>query len=599
MTDRHRRCIRHDLCGLEVSPYSGEAVCILHLDDPAKDVDEFNLALERQIRAGGWALQGVVFPTKYVCREKIGGTADFTDARFLKGADFTHAIFQKDAVFHRAFFGGPAIFRQARFKGGAGFTQNTFAKEVDFGEAEFLGEAYFGGEYGMAESGGGYYESPADFKGRVDFSLTQFKATASFDLLHFHADASFQHAHFHQSCAFQKCSFAKAEFPGTLFDARATFDRTTFEHGAEFCRLYVELSPAKFRGGATFHKTRFGREAWFRGVTFGSWTRFTDSTFERQANFDGASFEDDVTFGYVTLGIGDDDSPGEVGFGGTRFSGKASFHFVSSKGTVVDFGRAYFGGRTLFAPASEQGWGGFERQPQPLFWDAKLDLRDATWESQGAVEFRNTDLRNARLLNTSLSEVTFTDVKWPRIQDRVGFGSRYGVADELPLDTTDKGDPQWERVERLYRDLKRNFENHGEHARAGDFHYGAMHMRLKNPQTSRGLRFFLRLYELMSGYGERYIRPLLWAGGLILVTTVLYLLLGIEPTATPGTTLHITSLQDWLTAAHFSTRVSTLQDTRELARATGYASIVETVQHLLGPLLLGLFALAIRQHLRR
>ena len=36
-------------------------------------------------------------------------------------------------------------------------------------------------------------------------------------------------------------------------------------------------------------------------------------------------------------------------------------------------------------------------------------------------------------------------------------------------------------------------------------------MRRQNPETGWGLRFFLWLYWLFSGYGERYRRPLLWA----------------------------------------------------------------------------------------
>jgi hypothetical protein len=45
-------------------------------------------------------------------------------------------------------------------------------------------------------------------------------------------------------------------------------------------------------------------------------------------------------------------------------------------------------------------------------------------------------------------------------------------------------------------------------------------MRRQNPDTARGLRFFLTLYWLFSGYGERYLKPLVWAGLLFVGSTI-------------------------------------------------------------------------------
>jgi len=53
----------------------------------------------------------------------------------------------------------------------------------------------------------------------------------------------------------------------------------------------------------------------------------------------------------------------------------------------------------------------------------------------------------------------------------------------------------------------------------------------------------------------------------------------------------------WLSALHYSFRVMTLLKPDEL-EPMGFAKVIQTLQSLLGPLFLGLFALAVRQRLK-
>ncbi len=57
-------------------------------------------------------------------------------------------------------------------------------------------------------------------------------------------------------------------------------------------------------------------------------------------------------------------------------------------------------------------------------------------------------------------------------------------------------------------------------------------------------------------------------------------------------------IEHWLTAANYSFRVMTFLRPTDLA-PQGIAKLVHTIQSLLGPLFIGLFALAIRQRLKR
>ena len=66
------------------------------------------------------------------------------------------------------------------------------------------------------------------------------------------------------------------------------------------------------------------------------------------------------------------------------------------------------------------------------------------------------------------------------------------------------------------------YEDRRDYERAGDFHYGEKEMRRRNKETAWGLRIFLWLYRLFSGYGERYLPPLFWAGLLFVGSTIGY-----------------------------------------------------------------------------
>ena len=119
----------------------------------------------------------------------------------------------------------------------------------------------------------------------------------------------------------------------------------------------------------------------------------------------------------------------------------------------------------------------------------------------------------------------------------------------------------------------------------------------------------------MSGYGERVLRPLVCALVLLIVGTVAYLWWGLVPKAPlsvvsgspvfltmPGAVSRpvphpITQLSEWLSALHYSFRVMTLLKPDDLM-PMGFAQVVQTLQSLLGPLFLGLFALAVRQRLK-
>jgi hypothetical protein len=256
-----------------------------------------------------------------------------------------------------------------------------------------------------------------------------------------------------------------------------------------------------------------------------------------------------------------------------------------------------------------------------IFADAEVDFRETILEPLDALIFRDADLRSCRFQGTDLRKALITEVVWPETIDRcLGFKiRRKAVYDESFLQgaeshvlaflrsflpgsfwLTGKEPPtqSWPHVERLYRELKQNYKDRREYVRASDFHYGRKEMLRKNPETNKALRFLITLYWLVSGYGERWIRPLIWAAVVLLLCALSYLCLGLNPKS-EGPVLRGDNGPDWLEALLYSFRVMTLLKPDDFAPVGLAGKLVYAFQSLAGPILLGLSALAIRQKLKR
>lgn len=69
---------------------------------------------------------------------------------------------------------------------------------------------------------------------------------------------------------------------------------------------------------------------------------------------------------------------------------------------------------------------------------------------------------------------------------------------------------QWALLSRAYRDLKTAYEGNKDYIYASDFHYAEKEFRRINYEVPRQIRIQLQLYWLVSGYGERVLRPIWW-----------------------------------------------------------------------------------------
>lgn len=160
---------------------------------------------------------------------------------------------------------------------------------------------------------------------------------------------------------------------------------------------------------------------------------------------------------------------------------------------------------------------------------------------------------------------------------------------------------QWSEVERLYRQLKTNYEDRGDFPRAGDFHIGEKEARRQNLNTHWSMRLLLTIYRALSKYGERALPAAFCLLAVVLGCAGTYDFLGAslaDPKAAqslgldPGAPL---SFGDALRTS--------LEATFYPVRPVGFKElgpyILNVAQRIISPILVALLALALRQRVKR
>ena len=378
------------------------------------------------------------------------------------------------------------------------------------------------------------------------------------------------------------------------------FENEVFKGTNRFfdCIFYENVSfrSAVFKGETWFSGAIFQKYAIFDLAIFEKKVFYTASHFQDLANFVGTKFLDEVSFHNVSFST-------YLTFSGVKFVKSTDFTQLNLQSANVRFIECYFSGNTIF----RYGWKG--KEIVPALAGAKLiEFLMCEIDPSKPPIFRNVDMSHVYFYDTRLSNVEFTNVIWPKISDLFGF-KRLAIYNEIETlerlkSEKDKGKIKeiksiFIHQERIYRDLKSNYENDRDWVRAGDFHYGEKEMRRMNPDTNFIFRFFLTIYWILSGYGERYLRPIFWTFFLLLICTLGYLYFGIAPNGIKNQVLQISKINDWVNAALYGLQVITLQKPIDLQPISLLSKIIKVFQSIFGPIILGFFALAIRQRMRR
>ncbi len=520
------------------------------------------------------------------------GDARFDSTTFEGTASFDGATFQRTARLHNptfedATFQGPASFDRATFQGHAVFGRTTFEGTAGFGGATFQGAAVFPGK---------------TFPGDATFFGATFRHLARFDRATFHGLAEFETATFQG-----EAMFVEATFEGDAKFARATFQGASF-HGATFRHL------ARF-DGASFERTRqLGPLLAHRGlvlddVQFAQRARIEVSTIGlccRRSRFPaGVPFR--LRWACVVLDETDFAAPSIL----TAIPRLGHEELAAKEARIAKAWQRLLGGK-------------ISGQPQ------LLSLRRADVAGLG---LSNIDMANCRFAGAhNLDKLRLeADVSFATAPSRLGWNWRQVIAEECarrgrpirkppgataePVAETQPPDgttepvaetrgwsaPWWPgwlddpapavldpgQIAGLYRALRKGREDIKDEPGAADFYYGEMEMRRRAARPVE--RVVLTAYWLVSGYGLRAWRAIVWLAGITAALAVAFHLVGFVHPPKPDT--YWTS---WLYAFR-----ATLSLTDPEVTLTAWGKFLQAVLRLTGPVLLGLAILALRGRVKR
>jgi uncharacterized protein YjbI with pentapeptide repeats len=380
-------------------------------------------------------------------------------------------------------------------------------------------------------------------------------------------------------------------FEGQEFNKDTNFSRATFSGLASFFG-------ATFSGYADFSGAIFSEDADFSGSIFSQRAGFLVATFSEYADFAGATFLGLAVFSDATFS-------GLSSFFGATFSAEAFFNrTIFSQG--AHFPKATFSGKVIFRNLNKPGPG------EPPTANFQGQFTDLELVKEAVLRFQDLSLAQVEFAGTDLRHVDFRHVAWHP------YRGRQAIYDEIPLRAKEKERPgtgfsgpdiapylaaappppphtladKYGEVERLYRNLKINYEKEGDYKNAGDFHYGEMEMHRRASKWRWFPLYWYNLYRFLSGYGERPSWALGWLALFLFSLAGLVWWRGLE----------IANPQQWAGFGDSSIYIlqkATLQRPEWAKPATFGGQLLSTLSVLLIPGQAALFLLALRNRLGR
>ncbi|WP_410664297.1 pentapeptide repeat-containing protein [Amycolatopsis sp. lyj-84] len=529
--------------------------CLAHLHPTHQDRYFDGLAAGSDVHLSGTTLSGDLLRRLIGAVGRRFGWADFGEVRFESTVQFEAVSFDTGASFHKAVFLDSAWFEGVRFPD-ATFEGAEFVGDVRFDRASFRTVPFKDVTFHRhARFDGAAFDERADFQGTAFGGRTSFRAVVFGGEAWFvtdggfTGDARFDEAHFH----------GRANFDMQVFKGAANFGRAKFEADARF-------EGARFLGRAGFENAEFGGEATFREAAASEVASFAGADFQATEYF-GPITAKTLNLGHATFGkrVSIEADVREMDCAETTFEGGVSL--AVSRG-ALDLDRVVFGKPSTVIAASGASVTSISGTDVADLVLTDVDL--ARCEFAGAHHLDKLRLEgDCRFATRRRRQVLAEEQAWRRDRN-APVGPR--------------------RIADLYRQLRKAQEDSKNEPGAADFYYGEMEMRRHSPATPWSERFILHLYWLISGYGLRALRALTTLAVLVVLASVGFRLGGFKTTPAFGDTLIYVAQS----TVSLETKLTSLP--KEL---TPFGEVVRLVMRVLGPLLLGLTLLAVRNRVKR
>jgi uncharacterized protein YjbI with pentapeptide repeats len=492
-----------------------------------------------------------------------GFQLDFSDSVFYSPADFKDVEFRQGAKFEGTRFEKGASFQEATFDGYTTFANATFVADTSFSLTEFGDICSF---------------EDATFETRGDFTVAEFNATTLFHRAQ-GGVLNLRNAKFRDSLIFRGSQLNEVRAYGAEVDGLVSFRNTELTRTGGLTFDQAVISGAFDLRNAVF------QDSVQLGASFRDRCVIDTCTFEQGADFSDSDFHGPLTIRNSGFESG-------LSLNLCYFGDTTRIEDITVPGKGVSFKRSTFAADTFIS----SGLG-----KPPIFEGATLDFSELQLDSSNAFRLINADLSQARLLDTDVRLIDFAGVNWqPKSRDGWETGEVYDERLELVKD-----EPDWPRLEVLYRGLKQAYEDQRDFGRAGDFHYREKEIKRLNPKTPRPKWFLLSAYYAFSGYGER-LRAGGWFVALVLFCAITTLAIGLESEiVAAGERVRNTDgnltwrLDNLFSSILYSLQVAFVRRPENFSTSSHAADFVRLFTMVTGPILIGLFALAVRQKLKR
>jgi len=341
--------------------------------------------------------------------------ADFRRTNFTLSANFSGATFYRETLFYHANFQSVADFTKTKFWRNVKFTDSSFHNLTFFSDSEFLAYGVFddvtfhhdaifvGSKFRLAVFSGARFEGLARFE-NVTFEEAFFKhavfATVLFDSTRFRNNTDFNAAIFNGYAVFQEVQFERS----------ASFIEVDFKDNVRFSKVRFACAETP-EGAASFCRTVFRKNSQFVRVIFFGLSDFSHVTFEQAARFQAVSFRRRVTFSWAQF-----DAEAyfvrtsfyELGnFAGSIFNKAVDFSRTAWR-SFANFSHTVFYGDVLF----------IGERDELIFAGCKITFRP-TLHVSSRVLFQYADLRQCRFHDTDCRYVEFRHSTWPRRGDHL------------------------------------------------------------------------------------------------------------------------------------------------------------------------------------
>jgi uncharacterized protein YjbI with pentapeptide repeats len=510
--------------------------------------------------------------------------------RYVREGCFKNATFMGECHFDNVIFAGPTDFTGATFNGKSVFAGAVFQNDTMFNSAVFEKRPWFGVT--------NFKRQPVRFEGEVEFRDAEFHEGAWFADVHFGKWVSFAGANFGEVAR-----FSTATFEGAAYYARATFAALNFAGVKVFRDL--NLDEVKVAEWASFYNARFEAPQDWTSLDVGEQLVLDLAVFVEPLllvatspvlRCIGTQFRSSVTLRPVGSDVILDSArfaePSRLQGNGINNGRLLSLRYADvGKLTISnsDLSVCSFTGAANLDQLHVEENGIFSATPRGSV---------RTILGYGLFRWtRRSTLAEEYAWRASVPQ--YAGWSDPRVQLPVSAGivhpgkitdlARLPLVDDCPVANIEPlARVQPSDIAITYRSLRKGREDRKDEPGAADFYYGEMEMRRISGRSPIAERAILWAYWLTCGYSLRALRAVI----------CLFVLLGLS-TITLHTFGFVPGKASWADAFLYAAGAATRLISPPLGLISRWGETVLIAVSLVGPVLIGLAVLALRNRVKR